>query len=525
MFLVTDTSLLLRIPGPREAQFNYTSDMIRNKDAVSECANAVMPGLILCLIWFTTLSCLVFVSTPVHAKGMWDKLSMFADKANITGYLRNETAFRYLEPRAFTKIRNTLYLRSEYRINDWMDLTAAGRAYYDLAYQITDYDTIAARSERDYLQPLNYIEQLAEQKDSDVVELRELYLDMYLDKMDIRLGKQFVVWGVMTGVRVVDEINPMDFRELILPDLLDYRIPLWTAKVDYYLGDSAIQLLWIPDIKFHKPAPPGSEWELLQEVPGTTYPESFKPENSEFGVRLSSTVMDTEVTLSYFYTWDDFPVIFRKVPVNVTVVDGAIEEPVFFPTYTRISIYGATFQRPVGSTIVKGEFAYVQGKYFGISAIDRNNDGYIDNQGELQADHIRWALGVDFNLWKTDFSPGFLQWLVLNHDPAMIQPKIDNSFNLFVRKEFPEQRAVFTLLYLYLITLDEMYIKPKITFNVTDHFQVAAGFDIFTGLPSQTGVAARDGKAVDLVEIEQRYQFIGNFHSNDRLFLEFQYNF
>ena len=468
-------------------------------------------------------------------------MSMFADKANITGYLKNETAYRYLEPRAYTKIRNIIYLKSQFPVNDWIDFTASGRAYYDLAYQValparrapwhpvrhgvTDYDTIAARSERDYLQPLNYIEQLAEHKDSDIVELRELYLDMYFDKMDVRLGKQFVVWGVMTGVRVVDEINPMDFRELILPDLLDYRIPLWTAKLDYYLDESTVELLWIPDIKFHKPAPPGSEWELLQTVPGTTYPETFKLENSEVGVKWTRTIWNTEVSLSYFYTWDDFPVIFRKVPVNVTVVNGVIEDPVFFPTYTRITIYGMTFQRPLASTILKGEFAYVQGKYFGVGTIDRDSDGYVDNQGELQADHIRWAVGVDFNLWKTDFSPGFVQWVILDYDPAIIQSQVDNSFNLFIRKEFPEQRAVFSLLYLYLITLDEMYIKPKITFNVTDHFQIAAGLDVFTGKPSQIGVAAREGRAVDLVTIDQRYQFIGNFHSNDRLFLEFQYNF
>ena len=356
---------------------------------------------------------------------------------------------------------------------------------------------------------------------------------MYLDNMDIRLGKQFVIWGVMTGIRVVDEINPMDFRELILPDLLDYRIPLWTAKLDYYLNDSSVELLWIPDIKFHKPAPPGSEWELLQDVTDIDtgkslmiYPHTMTLKNSEFGIKYTTTLWNTELAFSYFYTWDDFPVMFRKVPVDVRVVDNAIENPVFYPTYTRIGMYGLTFQRPAAGMIFKGEFAYVTGKYFGIEAVDLHpTDGYIDYRGELQSDHIRWGLGVDFNLWKTDFSPGFVQWVILNYDPVMIQDRVDSSFNLFIRKEFPEQRAVFSMLFLYLITLDEMYFKPKITFNVTDHFQVAIGLDMFTGRPSQTGVAARNGKAVDLVEIEQRYQFIGNFHSNDRLFLEFQYNF
>ena len=71
----------------------------------------------------------------------------------------------------------------------------------------------------------------------------------------------------------------------------------------------------------------------------------------------------------------------------------------------------------------------------------------------------------------------------------------------------------------------ELYVKPKVTFNVTDLFSVAAGLDLFYGQSSQVGVGAKDGKAVDILEIEQRFQFLGNFSNNKRLFLEFKYSF
>ena len=451
-----------------------------------------------------------------------EQQNSFLSKLTVGGYLKNETAYRFDEPRSITKIRNILSLNAQYPIGTRAKLTASGWAYYDLAYDLFDYETIAARFVRDETQPLVFVENLQQEKDSPVAEIRELYLDIFTDKMDIRVGKQFVVWGVLEGMRIVDEINPMDFRELINLDLLDYRIPLWTLKLDYYGEDAAYQMLWIPDIRFHKPAPPGSEWELLQEVTNTTYPDPDDLTNSEFGFKMTKDILDAEITLSYFYTWDDFPAIFRTVDLNAST------DPIFFPTYTRINMYGATFVKPLGATILKGEVAYVPDKYFGLSNdVDTNNDGFLDSNGEVQKKHIRWGLGVDFNIWGMDVSPAVAQWIILDYEEGILQDKYDTSFALFVRKPMPEKSAVFQLLLINLINMKEMYIKPKITFDVTDHFQIATGLDLFYGTRSVLGVPAAGGvvAGLDLGIIEQSAQFFGNFHDNDRVFLEFKYTF
>ncbi len=451
--------------------------------------------------------------------GMWDFLP---SELNLSGYLKNETAYRFREPRSFTKIRNIIFLDINYPVNKNVEFTASAWAYYDLVYDLFDYDVITARAERDRKQPLNFIEGLDEEKDSPQAAVRELYLDLFLGDFDIRVGKQFVIWGVMTGIRVVDEINPMDFRELILLDLLDYRRPLWTLKVDYFGENNSYELLVIPDLKFHKPAPRGSEFELLQKVPGTVFPDSWTLENTEVGFKVSRTIWDTELSLSYFYTWDDFPVIFRKVSVNNT----SQREPVFSPTYTRIKMYGLTFQRPFFGQIIKGEFAFVQDKYFGISNdVDRDRDGIVDNRGELRKDHIRWGLGLDFNLWKTDISPGIVQWIILDYQKEIIQDEYDTSFNIFIRKELPQHSAVFELLGIWPINMSEFYMKPKITFNITEQFQLTTGMDLFWGDPSQQGVFVRGGRATDIVDIQQRFRFFGNFDQNDRVFVEFKYSF
>lgn len=434
------------------------------------------------------------------------------------GYFKNETAYRVREPRAITKMRNTAGLTGVYSFNPTYRLTASGWIYYDLAYDVFDYDTIAARLERNGDEPLTFLFNLGKEKDSSGADLRELYLDMMYDSVDIRLGRQIVVWGVLEGVRIVDEINPQDFRELIMPDLLDYRIPLWTAKLDWYRDEGTWEFLFIPDIRFHKPAPPGSEWELLQRVPGTIQPDTYDPMNWEYGVRLSTTLWDADMTFSYFYTWDDFPVVFRRILLNQLDT-----EPQFLPTYTRITIYGTTMSKQVGDYILKGEFAYVTGKYFAVDNIDRNGDALLDFLGELERDHIRWGLGVEFNWNGMDISPGITQWIIPDYDPAMVQDQVDTSINLFLRKEYPRSSMLFELLLIQFTNLHELYINPEWTFFITDRFQIATGIDMFSGKNSQFGVLSNPLGAPQVRD--QRSQFVGNFHDNDRVYLEFTYSF
>ncbi|HFE37043.1 MAG TPA: hypothetical protein ENK06_01320, partial [Gammaproteobacteria bacterium] len=295
----------------------------------------------------------------------------------IDGYLKHETAYRFDEPRSFTKIRNTVSINWRYILGPGIKLYTSGWAYYDLVYDLFDYDTIAARNVRNKKEPLVFIDQLKKEKDDRAVELREMYLDMYFDNLDIRVGKQRVIWGVLEGIRIVDEINPMDFKELITPELLDYRVPLWTLKVDYYFKETNYELLWIPELKFHQSAPAGSEWELFQVLPSTTKPQNFNPKFSEFGFRVARDVFDAELSLSYFYTWDDYPTTFRVISVDELQGTQPTQNLAIFPTYSRMHMFGSTFTKEIRGDILKAEFAFVTGKYFAI--VDKYTNGFLDD--------------------------------------------------------------------------------------------------------------------------------------------------
>jgi hypothetical protein len=69
--------------------------------------------------------------------------------------------------------------------------------------------------------------------------LRELYLDTSLFGWDLRLGKQQVVWGTADGIKLLDIINPTDFRELNQNDMEDSRIPIWMINAERNIGDNS----------------------------------------------------------------------------------------------------------------------------------------------------------------------------------------------------------------------------------------------------------------------------------------------
>ncbi|MCM8855949.1 MAG: RNA polymerase-associated protein rapA [Candidatus Thiodiazotropha sp.] len=69
--------------------------------------------------------------------------------------------------------------------------------------------------------------------------LKELYVDTSLFGWDLRLGKQQVVWGTADGIKLLDIINPTDFRELNQNAMEDARIPIWMINAERNIGDSS----------------------------------------------------------------------------------------------------------------------------------------------------------------------------------------------------------------------------------------------------------------------------------------------
>ena len=191
-------------------------------------------------------------------------MSDFLSGLRWGGYLKNETAYRIIDPQAFTKILNIVQLELHYRFLPNVELTGVGAIWYDAVYNLEDIDTIAPRKYPTSILITNPTPQQIPQIQVENVRQvdvktwqflgRELYLDVNLPAMDIRAGKQIVRWGVVEGARVTDEINPLDFSEFILRDVSDRYIALWMLKTDIYLpGEFIFENIIIPEVQSDRP--------------------------------------------------------------------------------------------------------------------------------------------------------------------------------------------------------------------------------------------------------------------------------
>ncbi|TNF56750.1 MAG: RNA polymerase-associated protein rapA [Gammaproteobacteria bacterium] len=68
--------------------------------------------------------------------------------------------------------------------------------------------------------------------------LREAYIDYSLAGWGLRLGKQQVVWGTADGIKLLDVINPTDYRHFVQDSMEDSRIPMWMANIERNMGDA-----------------------------------------------------------------------------------------------------------------------------------------------------------------------------------------------------------------------------------------------------------------------------------------------
>ena len=67
--------------------------------------------------------------------------------------------------------------------------------------------------------------------------LRELYIDTKLGDWDVRAGKQQVVWGTADGIKLLDMMNPTDWREFNQNTMAESRIPTWMINAEKYLDN------------------------------------------------------------------------------------------------------------------------------------------------------------------------------------------------------------------------------------------------------------------------------------------------
>lgn len=176
--------------------------------------------------------------------------------------------------------------------------------------------------------------------------------------MDLTVGKQRIQWGTADKVNVVDNLNPIDFANFFTfdPDYFAERRPQIALNLEYYLSEiSKFQLVWLLSRQY-APLPAGFTERLLSgEVTSRIHidKERFLVKNTNFGLRLSTVLLNTDIGLSYYHGNYHLPVLYGYSALDVYSIDQ-------FYRYPQKNVFGIDLSGEILSVGWWAEVAYVR---------------------------------------------------------------------------------------------------------------------------------------------------------------------
>ncbi len=332
---------------------------------------------------------------------------------------------------------------------------------------------------------------------SSELELREFYVEIPSDNYYFTLGKQQVVWGKADGLKVLDIVNPQSYREFILEDFDDSRIPQWMANIETRLGEWDAQLLWIPEQSYHvlpgndalytptspllAPKPPPGVSVDVQPIdrPGRTLTDS------DIGLRLSRFWQDWDLSLNYLYQYDNFVLPYQRRSLTTNGPHVDIE-----PQYQRTHMLGGSFSNAFDSWVVRGELAYFSDRYFLAK-------GTRDSDGITKGEEASYVIGLDWaGLENTLISGQLFQSVVINRQSATLRDKTDSTLSLLANHTLFNETLELRLIWLTNTNIGDGLVRLRVTYEWRDNLKTWVSSDTFYG--SEEGL-------------------FGQFDANDRL--------
>lgn len=259
---------------------------------------------------------------------------------NLNGFLRLDGSYNYarkappagqIDHRGLSKLRAAANLQLDLRLGGSWRGRVSGQVFHDFSYGINDQA---------------YPTQVLESREQEA-EFREVYLrGSITDYMDLKVGRQTVVWGKSDNIRITDILNPLDFREPGLTDLADLRLPLTMTKLGIFFGSWSLNLVAIHEIRFDKGPVLGSEFYPYNSQPNEKMPEDGG-ENTEYAASLSAEFSGLDLAFYRARVFDDAPYFAG-----------------FEQRHARISMNGLGANLTTGNWVLKVEGAQFTGLRF-----------------------------------------------------------------------------------------------------------------------------------------------------------------
>ena len=98
----------------------------------------------------------------------------------------------------------------------------------------------------------NYTDDVLDDYEKEL-EFDEVYLQgSVTNDMDLKAGRQIVVWGRSDNIRITDVLNPLDLRWPGLVEIEKLRLPVTMTKLDYYIKGWSLSGIALHEVRYNK---------------------------------------------------------------------------------------------------------------------------------------------------------------------------------------------------------------------------------------------------------------------------------
>jgi hypothetical protein len=170
------------------------------------------------------------------------------------------------------------------------------------------YDTSWAINGRE-----NYTQDVLDVYES-FIDLKDAYVQGSLTQsLDLKFGRQVVIWGKSDSIRITDVINPLDNHEPGMVDIEDLRLSELMTKFDYYFGDWGLSTMIIHEPRLEIEAAFGSDYRPSDifgtPIPYDKFPDREDPEwsleNTQYAMSLDGRFSGWDISYYAAHVYDN----------------------------------------------------------------------------------------------------------------------------------------------------------------------------------------------------------------------------
>jgi len=335
------------------------------------------------------------------------------------------------------------------------------------------------------------------------VDTGEVYISGPLhENVDVTVGRKIINWGRSDTFRVVDVVNPLDEKEPGLVDIEDLRRPKAMVKLDATSGPWSAQFLVIPESRYARRPPRGSDFIPDVFSSGLLNTPSQIDGRSDFsGLPGLAGKIDGR-----FSGWD-FSVYGAYLDETARNLDLEASTGLRMEA-NKIGMLGAAGNATWGAWLVKAELAWIS-NYREILIDTIPPPGTLLNR---ERDRLDTMIGIEY--YGSDQLTIALEIVnrhIIDHPgglPGRLEFTAQDEFETGLRISRPFFRERLDVTLLGIVFGERMQdgglFRASGDFELTDSWKIEGGWLVYFGGPRRS---------------------LGAFDSNDRIYTEIKYSF